>query len=100
VDLIIVLPDAATRENKRRLREEVARLETFHGFRPATAHSPGALQARIERAVGHLFPCCVCTRGDLTSGDVARVLDLRPWEALFVDRIAFASIIGSAVTVW
>jgi predicted nucleotidyltransferase len=100
VDLIIVLPDDTTRENKRRLREEVARLETLHGFRPATAHSPGPLQARIERAVGHLFPCCVCTRGDLISGDVARVLDLRPWEAPFVDRIAFASIVGSAVTVW
>ncbi len=100
VDLIIVLPDDTTPENKRRLRDEVARLETLHGFRPVTAHSLGALQARIERAVGHLFPCCVCTRGDLTSGDVARVLDLRPWEAPFVDRIAFASIVASAVTVW
>jgi predicted nucleotidyltransferase len=100
VDLIVVLPDDATRENKRRLREEVARLETFHGFRPVTEHSSGVLQARVERAVGHLFPCCVCTRGDLISGDVARVLDLRSWEAPFVDRIAFASIVGSAVTVW
>jgi hypothetical protein len=34
------------------------------------------------------------------SGDVARVLDLRPWEALFVDRIVFASIAASAMTVW
>ena len=100
VDLIIVLPEDATRENKCRLREEVARLETVHGFRPATAHSSGSLQARIERAVGHLFPCCVCTRGDLISGDVARVLDLRRWEAPFADRIIFASIVASAVTIW
>jgi predicted nucleotidyltransferase len=100
VDLIIVLSDDPTPENKRRLREEVAALEIRHGFRPATAHSSGALQARIERAVGHLFSCCVCTRGDLISGDVARVLDLRAWEAPFVDRILFASIVASAVTVW
>ena len=100
VDLIIVLPDDATTENKRRVRDEVARLETSHGFRPATTHPDGAVQARIERAVGHLFPCCVCTRSDLLSGDVARVLDLRRWEAPFVDRIVFASIVASAVTVW
>jgi len=28
------------------------------------------------------------------------VLDLRRWEAWFVDRIVFASIVASAVTVW
>jgi hypothetical protein len=44
--------------------------------------------------------CFVCTRGDLLSGDVARVLDLGPLEAPFVDRIIFASIVASAVTVW
>jgi predicted nucleotidyltransferase len=100
VDLIFVLPDDATREYKRRLREEVGRLETLHGFRPAVARPPGAFQARVERAVGHLFACGVCTRAELISGDVARVLDLRRWEMPFVDRIVFASIIGSAVTVW
>ena len=62
--------------------------------------APGRLQARIERAVGHGFSCFVCTRGDLISGDVTRVLDLRPLEAPFVDRIVFASIVASAVTVW
>jgi predicted nucleotidyltransferase len=100
VDLILVLPDEATRESKRRLRDEIARLETVHGFRPAAARSARPLQARVERAVGHLFPCCVCTREDLISGDVARVLDLRRWETPFVDRIVFAGIVASAVTVW
>jgi hypothetical protein len=99
VDLIIVLPDDATRENKHQIRDEITRLETVHGFRPATAHPSGA-KARIERAVGHLFACCVCTRADLISGDVSRVLDLRRWESPFVDRIVFASIVASAVTVW
>ena len=100
VDLIIVLPDDASRTKRRRLGEDVARLEAFHGLRPATAHSPGALQALIERAVGHGFSCFVCTRDDLISGDVARVLDLRPLETLFVDRTVFANIVASAVTVW
>ena len=99
VDIVIVLPDEATREDKGRIRDEAARLEAVHGFRPAAARAIGALQARVERAVGHLFACLVCTRGELLSGDVARVVDLRPWEAPFVDRIVFASIIASAVTV-
>ena len=100
VDLIIVVPDDASRVIKRRLREDVARFETFHGLRPATTRSPGGLRARIERAVGHGFSCFVCTRNDLISGDVARVLDLRPLETPFVDRIIFAAIVASAVTVW
>lgn len=50
--------------------------------------------------MGYGISCFVCTRSDLISGDVARVLDLRPWEAPFVDRIVFASIVASAVTVW
>jgi Nucleotidyltransferase domain len=99
VDLIIVLPDGATPEDKARIRDGVARLETVHGFRPATAHPIGVFQARVERAVGHLFACLVCTRGELLSGDVARVIGLQPWEALFVDRIVFAGIIASGVTV-
>src|SRR5205809_7370490 len=59
VDLMIVVPDDTTPEGKRRLRAEVTRLEIAHGFRPA--HPRRALQARIERAVGHLFSCFICT---------------------------------------
>ena len=100
VDLIIVVPDDASRAKRRRLSDDVARLEVLHALRPARAHSPGAMHAFIERVMGHGFSCFVCTRGDLISGDVARVLDLGRLEALFVDRIVFASIIASAVTVW
>ena len=100
VDLIIVAPDAASRENRHRLGVDIARLETAHGLCPVTTGPRGPLQARIERAVGHGFSCFVCTRSDLLSGDVARVLDLRPLETPFVDRIIFASIVASAVTVW
>jgi hypothetical protein len=100
VDLIIVVADNATGEQRRRLREDVAILEAVHGFRPTSGRSRGALQAHIERAAGHALSCFVCTRGDLLSGDVARVLDLRRLEALLVDRIVFANIVASAVTVW
>ena len=98
VDLIIVVPDETTPEGKRALRTEVARLEIVHGFRPP--HARQAVQARIERAVGHLFSCFICTRADLISGNVARILDLRPWEAPFVDRIVLSSIVASAETAW
>ena len=100
VDGIVVVSDDASRAKRLRLGEDVARLETLHELRPATIHSSGGVRARIERAVGHGFSCFVCTRSDLISGDVARVLGLRPWEAPFVDRIVFASIVASAMTVW
>lgn len=98
VDLLIVVPDDTTPESQRTLRSAVTRLEIVHGFRPA--RPPQRVQARIERAVGHLFSCFICTRGDLISGDVARILDLRTWEAPFVDRIVLATIVASAVTAW
>src|SRR6266508_4145856 len=100
VDVIIVVSDDASAAKRLQLGEDVARLETLHGLRPATTYSRGGIRARIERAVGHGISCFVCTRSDLISGDVARVLDLRPWEAPFVDRIVFASIVASAVTIW
>jgi len=75
VDVMIVVPDGTTLEAKRELGAQVARLEIAHGFRPA--RRAGALQARIERSVGHLFSCFICTHSDLITGDVARILDLR-----------------------
>jgi len=98
VDVLVVVPADTKSESKRSLQAEIARLEVAHGFRPATPVT--ALRARIERAVGHQFSCFICTRDDLLSGDVARILDLTRWEAPFVDRIVLASIVGSAVTAW
>jgi predicted nucleotidyltransferase len=100
VDLILVVPDDTPRATKRRIGDGVASLETIHGLRAGTTPSRGTLRARIERAVGHGMSCFVCTRQDLISGDVARVLDLGPVEKPFVDRIVLASIIASALTVW
>lgn len=100
VDLIIVVSDDAPRAQRSRLADDVARLEALHGLRPATTHSPGRLRMFIERVMSHGFSCFVCTRGDLISGDVARVLGVRRLEAPFIDRIVFATIVASAVTVW
>jgi predicted nucleotidyltransferase len=99
VDVIVVVSDAVSRAQRLRLGEEIARLEILHQLRPTTIDSPGRTRARVERAVGHGFSFFLCTRSDLLSGDVARVLDLRSWEAPLVDRIVFASIVASAMTV-
>src|SRR5437870_12710766 len=48
VDLIIVVSDDASRTQRRRVAEDVARLEALHGLRPVTEHAPRALQALIE----------------------------------------------------
>jgi hypothetical protein len=100
VDVILVVRDESPRTTRRGAGEEIARLETVHGLRSATAEASRGLRAHIERAVGHGFSCFVCTRSDLISGDVARVLNLLPLETPFLDRIIFASIVASAVTVW
>lgn len=100
VDLIVVLADGATQEQRAAVHRRVARLEQAHGFRPRDARPKSALETFIDRAAGNALACFVCTRADLLSGNVARVLGLRPHEALLVDRIVFASIIASAVTAW
>ncbi|HZI12987.1 MAG TPA: nucleotidyltransferase domain-containing protein, partial [Myxococcus sp.] len=76
VDLIVVLPDGASGQERARVRGEVSRLEVAHGFKePAGPRNP--LQAFAERAGGNDLSCFVCTRSDLLSGEVARVFGLR-----------------------
>jgi nucleotidyltransferase-like protein len=99
VDVLVVVADETSRETRHRLGGEIARLEMRHGLRAAADRAPTRVRTAVERAMGHGFSCFICTRRDLISGDVARVLDLRSIEALFVDRIVFASIVTSAVTV-
>ena len=100
VDLILVLPDDANHDDWLRLRDDVARLETLHGFHTGHLHARRGLEAFVERVTANVRSFFICTRGDLLSGRVARILDLRPSQALFVDRIVIPSIVGSAVTVW
>jgi predicted nucleotidyltransferase len=100
VDLIVVLDDTATAQDRERVLREVERLEVAHGFRAPEVRRRSALEVFIDRAGGNALSCFVCTRADLLSGEVARVFGLRPAEAVFVDRIVFANVIVSAATVW
>ncbi len=99
VDLILVLPEGATREDRRRLSNEVTSLEILHGWREATGR-PGVLEAFFAKVTANDRSFFVCTRGDLLSGQVSRILDLHPAQALFVDRVVLPSFLSSAVTVW
>jgi predicted nucleotidyltransferase len=100
VDLIVVLPDGANAEDRRRLRGAVSDLEIAHGLRLPASRPKNPLEMFAEHAGGDSHSCFLCTRGDLLSGNVARVFSLRAAEALFVDRIVLASVIVSAKTFW
>ena len=99
VDLILVIPDGSRQEDALRLRDEVDRLEIAHGFRDAADH-PRGLEAFARRITANVRSFFICTRSDLLSGDVARLLGIPRAQALFVDRVVMPSILGSAVTAW
>jgi hypothetical protein len=82
------------------VRDDVARLEVLYGFRAGRPHARRGLEAFVERLTANVRSFFICTRGDLLSGRVARILDIRASQALFVDRVVIPSIVGSAVTVW
>jgi hypothetical protein len=94
-----VLADGAAAGERAKIQEQVAQLEVAHGLAEERA-GDGRLEAFVGRAGGNTLSCFVCTRSDLLSGSIARVLGLRPAEAALADRIVFASIIGSGRTVW
>jgi len=100
VDLLLVLRDDASREDRRGLLDDVARLEVQYGFREVPPRPRGPLEELVERVIGNVPSFFVCTRSDLLSGDVARILGLRPAQALLVDRAVIPSIVASAVTLW
>ena len=100
VDLIVVLPDSASQADRREIQERVFALEITHGFRAPSDRSRGWLEKYLERCAGYSLSGFVCTRSDLLSGEISRVLGLSPFEAAFVDRIVLAGVIVSAVTVW
>ncbi|CAN5731640.1 hypothetical protein BH23GEM9_BH23GEM9_20430 [soil metagenome] len=101
VDLIVVLADGARREDRRRARAHVQRLELLHGLRDEDpALSEGRLAAWVRSITANVRSFFVCTRADLLSGDVARILDIPRTQAVFVDRVVVPSIVGSGLTVW
>jgi predicted nucleotidyltransferase len=100
VDLIIVTPDETSLEDRRLLRDAVTDLEIMHGLRMPESRPKNPLETFAEHAGGHAHSCFFCTRGDLISGDVARVFGLREAEEVFLERTFLASVIVSAKTVW
>jgi hypothetical protein len=100
VDLLLVLADGSRQAWLPRLRAQVQELETTHGFRPPAEPAAGALTAFLDQAAGNGLSCFVCTRSDLLSGEVGRVLGLRGPAVVLVDRIVLASILAPAVTAW
>ena len=80
VDLIVVLADEAAAGERARIQARVAELEVAHGLAGERSRV-GRLEAFVGRAGGNTLSCFVCTRSDLLSGSVARVLGLRPYEA-------------------
>jgi hypothetical protein len=104
VDLLIVIGDGADDGEKHRIGDTVAELEERHGLAKQRHRPTGALSAALEgfadRVSANVRSFFVCTRNDLLSGDPARILDLPPAQARFVDRVAIPSIVASGATVW
>jgi len=100
VDLIIVIPDQTSQEDRLLLHGLVTGLEIKHGFRMPKGQPKNPLEMFAEHAGGHAHSCFFCTRGDLISGDVSRVFGLRAAEEMLLERTFLASVIVSAVTVW
>jgi hypothetical protein len=100
VDLIFILRDDASPEARSRLRNEVASLEIRHGFGESPARRRSPLEAFFETVAVTHRSIFICTRQELRTGNVARILNVRPAQAMFVDRIVIPSIISSAVTIW
>lgn len=104
LDLLIVLEDGASAAERERVALEISDLEARHGFRKARESYEGfatrAVQSIARRITANVRTFFICTRGALLSGEPGRILDLPKAHAMFVDRIAIPSIVGSARTVW
>ena len=100
VDLIIVIPDGTSPEDRHLLRRAVTDLEIRHGLRLPEIRPKNPLEMFAEHAGGHAHSFFFCSRGDLISGDVARVFGLRAAEEVFLERTFLASVFVSAKTVW
>ena len=102
MDLILVLADGVPREMKRRLESEWAALELKHNLRERPESKIEIIQTWFDRMAGQFKSQFVCHRRDFISGDTAAVFGLNPLlESLILStRIAFASIVTSAETLW
>jgi len=100
VDLLIVLVDRATKQDRCRARDTISDIEARCGLGKHHPHRRRALDAVADRLTANVRSFFVCTRGDLLSGDPARILGISASQAMFVDRVAVPSILASGVTIW
>jgi predicted nucleotidyltransferase len=100
VDTLVVLSDEISEDRQHALKNAIALLEAEHGFRTSPSNRPAMYEDWAEYLSSNAFSAFVCSESDLLSGDVARILKLKPIEALLVDRIALPTILDSAVTFW
>jgi len=82
------------------VRDTISDLEERPGLGKQYSHRRGALDAIADRVTANVRSFFVCTRGDLLSGDPARILDISALQARFVDRVAVPSILASGITIW
>lgn len=100
VDLLIVLSDKATSRDRDLVRERITMLEERSGAAKPRPYHPGRLDALVDRITANTRTFFVCRRADLLSGNPARLLDISPAQARFVDRVAIPSIVLSGITLW
>jgi predicted nucleotidyltransferase len=100
VDLLLVLRDGTSAEERLRLRQAVEAIEARHGLSKPHSARQTLLEGFAERITANVRAFFICTRSDLLSGNPGKILDLSPAQAQFVDRGAIPSIVGSAVVVW
>lgn len=100
VDLLIVVADNTSVNDRPHLRDVISRLETSCGVAKRSLYERGAWDGLADRITANVRSFFICTRSDLLSGEPGRILGIPASQARFVDRVAIPSIVGSGVTVW
>jgi hypothetical protein len=100
VDTLVIVPDEISEDRQHALKDAIALLEAEHGFRTSPSNKPAMYEDLAEYLSSNSFSAFICSESDLLSGDVVRILKLKPIEALLVDRIVLPTILDSAVTFW
>jgi hypothetical protein len=54
----------------------------------------------LDKITANVRSFFTCTRADMLSGDIGRVLGIPASQAKFVDRAVLANIVASGVTIW
>jgi len=97
VDLILVVADGTSSSQRTLLRDRIVALEIHHGLRADSAQRK-PIEAIFDRITANDHTFFMCARGDLLSGNVARILNVSSIQARFVDRIVMTGILSSGVT--